>query len=106
VTSDCFAPIATFASTLTSLDEGFSQKWERDAALPGDRIAALKRFHEASIFTWISLEPTLDGESSRRPRRRLAPLSERMHGAPTLSVARRVDDSESQRGRIIALQGP
>ncbi len=53
-----------FASTLTSLDDHFSQKWERDAALPGDRIAALKKFHEAGIFTWVSLEPTIDVESS------------------------------------------
>jgi len=53
-----------FASTLTSLDDTFSKKWERDAALPGDRIAALQKFHEAGIFTWVSLEPTLDCESS------------------------------------------
>jgi DNA repair photolyase len=30
-----------FASTLTSLDDRFSRKWERNAPLPGDRIAAL-----------------------------------------------------------------
>ena len=53
-----------FASTLTSLDDAFSQKWEPNAALPSDRIAALKRFHEAGIFTWVSLEPTLDVEAS------------------------------------------
>jgi DNA repair photolyase len=53
-----------FASTLTSLDDHFSLKWERNAALPGDRIAALKRFHEKGIFTWVSLEPTLDVEAS------------------------------------------
>jgi hypothetical protein len=53
-----------FASTLTSLDDAFSRKWEASAALPGDRIAALRRFHEAGIFTWVSLEPTLDVESS------------------------------------------
>lgn len=53
-----------FASTLTSLDDAFSQKWESGAALPGDRIAALKAFHAAGIFTWVSLEPTLNTESS------------------------------------------
>jgi len=53
-----------FASTLTSLDEKFSKKWERNAALPGDRIATLKTFHDRGIFTWVSLEPTLDIESS------------------------------------------
>lgn len=53
-----------FASTLTTLDDAFSLKWERGAALPADRIAALRAFHEAGIFTWVSLEPTLDVESS------------------------------------------
>ena len=53
-----------FASTLTSLDERFSKKWERNAAPPNDRIAALKAFHDAGIFTWVSLEPTLDIEAS------------------------------------------
>lgn len=54
-----------FASTLTSLDDTFSQKWERGAALPMDRINTLKKFYEAGIFTWVSLEPTLDTESSK-----------------------------------------
>jgi DNA repair photolyase len=53
-----------FASTLTSLDNDFSQKWERGAASPFSRIATLERFHNAGIFTWVSLEPTLDTASS------------------------------------------
>lgn len=53
-----------FASTLTTLDDDFSRKWERGAALPADRIATLRAFHDAGIFTWVSLEPTLDIESS------------------------------------------
>jgi hypothetical protein len=53
-----------FASTLTSLDDAFSKKWERGAALPADRIEALRKFHEAGIFTWVSLEPTIDVDSS------------------------------------------
>jgi DNA repair photolyase len=53
-----------FAATLTSLNGSFSQKWERGAALPGDRITALQAFHDRGIFTWVSLEPTLDVESS------------------------------------------
>jgi DNA repair photolyase len=62
---DLFRPARdAFASTLTSLDERFSRKWERHAAPPADRIAALRRFHDAGIFTWVSLEPTLDIESS------------------------------------------
>jgi len=53
-----------FASTLTSLDDAFSLKWERGAALPSDRISTLEKFHNAGIFTWVSLEPTLDCDSS------------------------------------------
>ena len=53
-----------FASTLTSLDDRFSQKWERGAALPNDRINALQTFYEKGIFTWVSLEPTLDVNAS------------------------------------------
>jgi DNA repair photolyase len=62
---DLFRPDRdAFASTLTSLDDAFSLKWERNAALPDDRIEALKAFHDRGIFTWVSLEPTLDVESS------------------------------------------
>lgn len=55
-----------YACTLTSLDNAFSLKWERGAALPGDRIATLRAFHAKGIFTWVSLEPTLDTASSLR----------------------------------------
>lgn len=62
---DLFRPDRdAFASTLTSLDDSFSKKWERGAALPADRIATLKAFHDAGIFTWVSLEPTLATEAS------------------------------------------
>lgn len=58
---DLFRPSRdAFASTLTSLNESFSLKWERGAALPENRINTLKLFHERGIFTWVSLEPTLD----------------------------------------------
>lgn len=53
-----------FASTLTSLSDRFSRKWERAAALPAERLETLRRFHDSGIFTWVSLEPTLDCESS------------------------------------------
>lgn len=49
-----------YAATLTSLHDRFSRKWELKAALPADRIATLRKFHEAGVFTWVSLEPTLD----------------------------------------------
>jgi DNA repair photolyase len=53
-----------FACTLTTLDDDFSLKWERKAALPADRIATLEWFANRGIFTWVSLEPTLDVEAS------------------------------------------
>jgi hypothetical protein len=62
---DLFRPDRdAFASTLTSLDDGFSAKWERNAAPPSDRLAALRAFHDRGIFTWVSLEPTLDADAS------------------------------------------
>lgn len=62
---DLFRPDRdAFASTMTSLDPAFSRKWERNAAEPDDRMAALRAFHDAGIFTWVSLEPTLDIDAS------------------------------------------
>lgn len=62
---DLFRPDRdAFASTLTSLDDAFAQKWEPGAALPDDRIKALKQFHQRGIYTWVSLEPTIDVEAS------------------------------------------
>jgi radical SAM family protein len=52
------------AATLTTLNNAFSIKWERNAPLPDDRIAALQAFHRRGIYTWVSLEPTLDIEAS------------------------------------------
>lgn len=62
---DLFRPTRdAFASTLTSLDDRFSRKWEPGAALPADRITTIRRFHERWIFTWVSLEPTIDTAAS------------------------------------------
>lgn len=62
---DLFRPDRdAFASTLTSLDAEFSRKWERGAADPEDRISTLRKFHERGVFTWVSLEPTIDVEAS------------------------------------------
>lgn len=49
-----------FATMLTLLNEELSRKWEPCAATPADRIETIKRFHEAGIPTWVSLEPVLD----------------------------------------------
>lgn len=63
--ADLFRPDRdAFASTLTSLTDDFSLKWERGAALPQDRMDTLKKFYDRGIFTWVSLEPTLDTEAT------------------------------------------
>lgn len=62
---DLFRPDRdAFASSLTLLDPVASQKWEAGAALPSDRIQTLKRFHDAGIFTWVSLEPVISVEAT------------------------------------------
>ena len=53
-----------FATTMTSLDESFQKKWEPNAASPHERIDALKAFYDAGIFTWVSLEPTINADAS------------------------------------------
>jgi len=58
---DLYRPsLDCFATTLTTISDDFSLKWEPGAALPEDRIRALFEFHDAGIFTWVSLEPTLN----------------------------------------------
>jgi hypothetical protein len=49
-----------FAVTLISMDDDFCHHWERNAPLPADRIAALRKFHDAGIYVWVSLEPIID----------------------------------------------
>jgi DNA repair photolyase len=63
-----------FACTLTSIRPAFSQKWEKLAALPADRIAALREFHDAGIYTWVSLEPVLDTAATLEIIRRTHPF--------------------------------
>ncbi len=63
-----------FASTLTSLDPALSLKWERGATLPQERLDTLKRFHDAGIFTWVSLEPVFDTEATKEIIRQAHPF--------------------------------
>lgn len=49
-----------FGATLTFLDEERSLEWEPGAAVPSDRINALRSAKEAGIKTWVSLEPVID----------------------------------------------
>lgn len=59
-----FQPGDEFATTLTFLDEGKSQQWEPQAALPQDRIDTLKKAHSLGIRTWVSLEPVIEPATS------------------------------------------
>jgi DNA repair photolyase len=62
---DLFRPgIDSFATTLTSLDDAISLKWEGGAALPQDRINTLKEFHNRGIHTWVSMEPVYYTEAT------------------------------------------
>ena len=56
---DLLGPGDAFASTLTFVDEARSREWEPDAALPADRIEAIRAMHDAGVPTWVSLEPVI-----------------------------------------------
>lgn len=53
-----------FGVTLTNLDDTLSREWEPRAALPGERIEALRKAHENGVKTWVSLEPVLYPETT------------------------------------------
>lgn len=85
---DLFRPDRdAFASTLTSLDDDISRRWEPDAALPGDRIDTLRHFHARGVYTWVSLEPVYDTDAT------LA-IIERTHGFVDLFKIGRINYSK------------
>ncbi len=53
-----------FASSLTFLDDADSAAWEPNAALPSDRIDAIREAKRRGLTTWASLEPVIDPEQS------------------------------------------
>ena len=64
---DLYGPNDAFATTMTFLDANQSLEWEPGAALPADRISAIKEAHwKYGIDTWVSLEPVIDPEQSLR----------------------------------------
>ncbi|WP_139019525.1 hypothetical protein [Eggerthella sp. HGA1] len=46
-----------YGISLSSLDEGFRERWEPGAAPCAERIASLKALHDAGCRTWVSMEP-------------------------------------------------
>lgn len=58
---DLYGKEDRFGVTLTFDNDNDSRKWEPGAALPDDRIEALRIAHEIyGISTWVSLEPVID----------------------------------------------
>jgi DNA repair photolyase len=57
---DLYGPNDRFGGTLTFINDVDSLRWEPGAALPGDRIEALRQAHSKHIKTWVSLEPVID----------------------------------------------
>lgn len=61
---DLLGDADAFACTLTFLNDAPSLEWEPQAARPEERIASLKQAHEKGIFTWVSLEPVIEPETT------------------------------------------
>lgn len=61
---DLYTEGDAFATTLTYIDKVESATKEPGAALPAERIKAIRMAHENNIETWVSLEPVLDAEQS------------------------------------------
>jgi DNA repair photolyase len=56
---DLLGPKDAYATTLTCDNDADSLKWEPGAALPSERIEALKEAHRKGIETWVSFEPVI-----------------------------------------------
>ena len=65
---------AIVGATLTFINDADSRQWEPAAALPEERMGALKTLHAAGIETWASLEPVIDPEQSLEIIRRTHPF--------------------------------
>jgi len=57
---DLLGPADLFGTTLTFIQASRSKSWEPGAALPAERMAALKEAHDKGVGTWVSLEPVID----------------------------------------------
>lgn len=57
-------PKSRYGATLTFLDPAESIRWEPGAALPAERMDALRQAHARGIRTWASLEPVIDPAQS------------------------------------------
>jgi DNA repair photolyase len=55
-----------FGSSLTFINDEDSIKWEPGAAVPEDRLDALRTAHDRGIETWASMEPVIDPAQTLR----------------------------------------
>jgi DNA repair photolyase len=53
-----------YGATLTFTDKSDSLKWEPGAALPEERMQALREAKARGLRTWVSLEPVIDTEQT------------------------------------------
>jgi len=56
---DLLTPQDAYATTLTCISDTDSLYWEPNAALPNERIDAIKEAHTQGIETWVSFEPVI-----------------------------------------------
>jgi DNA repair photolyase len=56
--------IDCFGCTITTFDKDEIAEWESKAPSPQSRWAALKEFHDAGIYTWVSMEPIISPATS------------------------------------------
>ena len=61
-------------ATLTFDNAKDSAEWEPGAAMPLERIEALKQLHKEGIKTWVSFEPTIDPYQSLHLLEMVAPF--------------------------------
>jgi DNA repair photolyase len=53
-----------YGATLTFINKVDSLQWESGAALPDERMQALREAKARGIYTWVSLEPVIDPEQT------------------------------------------
>ena len=62
---DLLTPQDAYATTLTLTNESDSLLWEPYAAIPSERIEALRQAYSLGIETWVSLEPVIYPQQTR-----------------------------------------
>jgi len=61
---DLLTPKDAYATTLTLTRSDVSERWEPQAAIPYERIEALREAYKLGIETWVSFEPVIYPEET------------------------------------------